>query len=173
MDKIDTPKRHSFPQGNKFGGRPKGRLNKDRLVRESISDEEFKLLLKTLSSKALGKKSGQNIDLAAAKMVIELLPVNKTFITQDSLNKIDSEEKVNKAMEETLTHVGKEELAIEEALTVTTLITRRGEVILTNQSKQMNEIMENEKLNAIQMNETMETEKLKAILELKKDITEQ
>jgi hypothetical protein len=151
MKTIDAPKkvRHKFPVGHKFApGRPKGTLNKDRLVRESISEEEFKLLMKALIDQALGKKSDQKIDLVAAKMVIDLLPVHKSFILHSSLKKIQTAEQVDKAMEDTLTLVGNEELSLEDAVIATNIIGKRYETILTEQNKILNEILEREKINS-------------------------
>ena len=151
MDTLDPPKKKNtrFQPGNTIGaaGRPKGTLNKDRLVRESISEEEFKLLMKALTDQALGKKSDQKIDLAAAKMVIDLIPV-KNFISHAAMKKIKTEEQVAKAMEDTGTLVGNEELSLEDALVATTIIGKIGESILTAQSKQIQETLELEKVNS-------------------------
>lgn len=148
---MEEPKKkvkHRFAPGNKFGkGRPPGTLSKERLVKESISEDDFKLLLNALKNKALGVQqpdSTHKIDLAAAKMIIDLLPV-KTYMTSKSLAKIQTEEQIDKAMEDTLTDVGEEKLAIEDALNVTTLIERRGMTILKREIIQIEETKELEK----------------------------
>lgn len=71
MQKIEPPKKglKGFQPGNTLGkGRPKGGYNKDRIVRECISDEELKLLINVLKDKALKG------DTEAAKMIVKLLP---------------------------------------------------------------------------------------------------
>ncbi len=143
MDKSDPPKkaRNKFLLGNKSSeGRRMGSYNKDKLVRENISEKDYGVIMAILADKA---KSG---DLGAAKIVIDLLP-DKRFISHPSIRKIKTEEQVAKAMEDTGTLVGNEELSLEDALVVTTIIGKIGETILTAQSKQINASLELEKIS--------------------------
>lgn len=129
-----------FQKGNKLGkGRPPSQFDKKSLMQKSITPQEFDDLFKLLKRKAMGENV--NIDLAAAKLIIDCVPVAKpaTHITSKAIQGIKTEEQVDAAMEETLTEVGTGELSIEDGLDVATLIEKRGVVLMKKELNELNE----------------------------------
>lgn len=125
--------KHLFTKGNTYSvgkGRPVSQFDKRSLIQKHISEEDFGMLLDRVRRKALGEDV--EIDLAAAKLIIDCVPVPKpaTFIKQQALKAVKTEEHVDAAMEDTLTQVGEGELSVESGLDVAALIEKRGIMLL-------------------------------------------
>lgn len=129
-----------FQKGNTIGkGRPAGFFDKRSLMQKSITAQEFDALFTLLKRKAMGEDV--TVDLAAAKLIIDCVPVAKpsTHITSKSLQGIKTEDQVDMAMEDTLTQVGSGDMSIENALDVASLIEKRGVVILKREVRELEE----------------------------------
>jgi hypothetical protein len=130
-----------FEKGNQLGikGRTPGLFDKRTLVKKSITPEEFDALFDLLKRKAMGENV--NVDLAAAKLIIDCVPVAKqaTHIQSKSLVGIKTEEHVDAAMEDTLSQVGGGEMSLEDGLDVVNLIEKRGVVILKKEVRELDE----------------------------------
>ena len=131
-----------FQKGNTLAvgkGRPPNQFDKKSLMQKSISPQEIDGLFKLVMRKAMGENV--NIDLIAAKLIIDCVPVAKVarHITSKSLEAIKTEEHVDMAMEDTLTQVGVGEMSIEDGLDVAALIEKRGVVLLKKEIRELEE----------------------------------
>ncbi len=136
-----------FEKGNTFAvgkGRPPNRFTKDSLIKRCISEQEFNDLVSLVRRKAMGEDV--EVDLAAAKIIIDCVPVARasTYIKQEALRGVDSDEKVDLAMENTLEQVGDGEMSIEDGLDVATLIEKRGVMLVKRELKELDEEKEKE-----------------------------
>jgi hypothetical protein len=147
--KVWKPKKYGykmakvlFEKGNTLAvgkGRPPNQFDKKTLMQKSITSQEFDALFTLIKRKAMGEDV--IIDLAAAKLIIDCVPVAKPgkYIVSKSLKGIKTEEHVDLAMEDTLNQVGDGEMSIEDGIDVATLIEKRGITILNKEIRELDE----------------------------------
>lgn len=131
-----------FEKGNTYAvgkGRPPNQFDKKTLMQKSISAQEFDDLFRLVMRKAMGEDI--SIDLAAAKIIIDCVPVSKAskYVINRSLQGIKTEEHIDMAMEDTCNQVGAGEMSIEDGLDVAALIEKRGVVILKREVRELEE----------------------------------
>ena len=131
-----------FPLGNNFGnrkGRIKGSKNKVGVnIFKYFDDKDIAKILDILKRKA----KGENVkcDLQAIKLILDILPLKKTFLSNPFLAHIKTEEDIDKASESVVSEVGDAEVSIEDGLALLNIVEKRGVTILTHDLKKIEQM---------------------------------